>query len=83
MQMATALSSAQAVISTLQTAIADQLLIGEQEVFETPALQMSVSKIGGGANGTTLSTGGSSLKLPAGFDYDGCITVKVRSLHIL
>ena len=86
LQMASSLSSAQSVISTLQTAIADQLLEGEQEVFETPALQMSVSKIGAIANGTSLTAGGSSVKFPAGADFDGCVTVKVClsfSFHVI
>ena len=80
LQTTSALLGVQAVINSLQTTIADHLILGEREIFTAPELQMVISKRhGNNLGGTILSVGASTIRMPTGADYGECVIVKVRT----
>ena len=74
-------SSLLAVEDTLRAVaggISNYLVEGEQEVVDTPRLQMAVSKVDSSdIGGSVQSAGASSVKIPAGVDYGECVVVLV------
>ena len=81
LQTTSALLGVQAVINSLQTTIADHLILGEREIFTAPELQMVISKMHGhNLGGEILSVGASTIRMSTGVDYGECVIVKVRTL---
>lgn len=76
--MTEALIAMQAVISGVQDAIAESLIVGEQQVIETPKIQMSVGKVDGmDAVNSEHGVGGSTFTFPTDIALFRCLTMKV------
>ena len=77
-QTTSSLYTGQTVIEMVQDTIVAAMISGEEEVIETPRLQMEVSMMRGDElNGTVQSAGGSTVKIPASLRFEECVVIRV------
>ena len=71
-----------ATLNLLGDAVASALILGEEDIIETPSLQANIGKVDGAALGnSSKAVGKSKLKFGSDVVFEGCHIFKVKRLN--